>query len=393
MHNALTDKVVKKYFRVYHNQPAILVFAPGRINLIGEHTDYSDGFVLPVAIHLGIAVAMTPRDDSLIKLYSIDLNEHIEFDLHDLKKGNGGWQEYIKGVAWALRENGHPLQGWQGVIAGSIPIGAGLSSSAAVLVAAVKAFCLSSDLSLSKTKIAQIGKTAESEWVGVNVGIMDQLISAAGKVDHAVCLDCRTLEYEYVPIPEKVKFVVLDTMTRRELSNSAYNTRHEEIKETSKRLGVPKLRDANLSFLAEKRSLLSDTLYRRARHVISENARVHAFSTAMKNGDLKKMGSLISASHASLRDDFEVSSEELNLIVEIAQNQPDCLGARMSGAGFGGCALAIMEDGNVDGFIKSVTSKYEAETSIQPQLFKIESEDGVQAFELSTSGGYQQLPK
>jgi galactokinase len=387
MHNALTDKVVEKYIDLYHNQPNTLVWAPGRINLIGEHTDYSDGFVLPVAINLGIAIALTPREDQLVKLYSIDLKAHIEIDLKKIQKGNGGWQEFIKGVAWALQENGHRLGGWQGVIAGSIPIGAGLSSSAAVLVAAVKAFCISSEFSMSEVTIAQIGRKAESEWVGVNVGIMDQLVSAAGKKDHAVCLDCRTLAYEYVPIPARVNFVVLDTMTRRELSNSAYNTRHEEIKQASKNIGVPILRDASLALLAEKRSLLSDTLYRRARHVISENERVLAFSAAMKKGDLPKMGALINASHASLRDDFEVSSDELNLIVEIAQEQPACLGARMTGAGFGGCALAIMEDASVEAFIKSVTEIYQASTNIQPHLFKIESEDGVQAFDFSNNGG------
>jgi len=383
MSNALHDKVVKKYIRLYHSEPKLLVVAPGRINLIGEHTDYSDGFVLPVAINLGIVIALSPREDDLVELYSIDLNDQLKFGLGDLSRGNEGWKEYIKGVAWALGEKGFELQGWQGVFAGSIPIGAGLSSSAAVLVAAAQAFSISSDLSLSATTLAQIGKTAESEWVGVNVGIMDQLVSAAGKSDHAVCLDCRTLEYEYVPIPENVSFVVLDTMTRRELSNSAYNTRHEEVKQAVKILGVNKLRDATLDLLSEKKTLLSDTLYRRARHVISENERVLACSSAMKNGDLQKMGALINASHISLRDDFEVSSKELNLIVEIAQNQASCLGARMSGAGFGGCALALIENANVEHFIKSVTEAYLAETNIRPHLFKVESEDGVHAEKIS----------
>jgi len=382
MSKALTNRVVNKYLSFYHHMPTLAVFAPGRINLIGEHTDYSGGFVLPVAIKLGILIAMTPREDDLIKLYSIDLDEQIEINLSVLEKENEGWGEYIKGVAWALRERGYTLQGWQGVFAGSIPIGAGLSSSAALLVATVKAFCLSSGLSLSETTIAQIAKTAESEWVGVNVGIMDQLISAAGKAGHAVCLDCRSLDYEYVPIPEKVSFVVLDTMTRRELSLSAYNTRHDEIKEASKKLGVPTLRDATLALLTEKKSTLSDTLYRRAKHVISENARVLAFSSAMKNGDLQEMGALINASHTSLRDDFEVSSKELNLIVEIAQNQPACLGSRMAGAGFGGCALAIIENSNVETFIEYVSKAYLDETGIQPQLFKVVSGDGVRGEKL-----------
>ncbi len=377
MSNALNKKVVSNYLRLYQNNPAMLVFAPGRINLIGEHTDYSDGFVLPVAINFGILVAMTPRKDHLVELFSVDLNEHLKIDLRNLQRGNGGWGEYVKGVAWALDEHGCKLHGWQGVFAGSIPIGAGLSSSAAVLVAAVKAFCLSSGLDLSETSIAQVGKQAESEWVGVNVGIMDQLVSAAGKAGHAVCLDCRTLDYEYVPIPENVSFVVLDTMTRRELSQSAYNTRHDEIKAAAKGLGVTILRDANLSLLEEKKKCLTDVHYRRARHVISENERVHAFSSAMKNGELKQMGALISASHISLRDDFEVSSEELNLIVDIAQSQPTCLGARMMGAGFGGCALAILEKAHVADFVKQVAKSFESTTGIQPHIFKVESEDGV----------------
>ena len=177
--------------------------------------------------------------------------------------------------------------------------------------------------------------------------------------------------------------MVLDTMTRRELSHSAYNTRHEEVKAASKIMGVHNLRDADLSTLNEKKSSLSDTLYRRARHVISENERVLTFSSAMKDGDLQKMGALINASHASLRDDFEVSSKELNLIVEIAQNQPTCLGARMTGAGFGGCALALIENANVENFIKHVTGAYLAETNIRPHIFKVESEDGVHVCNIS----------
>lgn len=379
MSKGLTDEAVEKYIRLYHIGPELAVFAPGRINLIGEHTDYSDGFVLPVAINLGVLIALTPREDHLVKLYSIDLDEAIEIDLQGLEKKSENWGEYIKGVAWALKERGFSLQGWQGVVTGSIPIGAGLSSSAALLVAAAQGFCVSGGFSLSETTIAKIGRIAESEWVGVNVGIMDQLISAVGKAGQAVCLDCRTLDYEYVPIPENVSFVVLDTMTRRELSQSAYNTRHDEIAEASKRLGVPTLRDATLSSLQKKKHALSETLYRRAKHVITENRRVLAFGSAMKNGDQDKMGSLINESHASLRDDFEVSSDELNLIVEIAQNQPVCLGARMAGAGFGGCALAIIENSNVETFIANVSKAYQLETGIQPHLFKVESGDGVRA--------------
>jgi galactokinase len=379
MPNNLITNLKSHFWRVFNSEPQTLISAPGRVNLIGEHTDYSDGFVLPVAINLGIMIAMKPRDDRRVKLYSIDFTESIELDLENLIKNDGGWQAYIKGVAYAMLGDGHDLRGWEGVVAGNIPIGAGLSSSAALEIAAVKAFCLSGGFSLSTTTMAKLGKKAETDWVGVNVGIMDQLISAGGKANHAVMLDCRSLDFEYVPIPAEVSFVVLDTKTRRELTGSAYNTRHDEVKMASKALGVPKLRDASLNLLNEKKEIMPATIYRRVCHVLSENKRVHEFSAAMRNCDLEKMGALINKSHVSLRDDYQVSSNELNIIVEIAQSQPACLGARMTGAGFGGCGLALIENANVNVFVKHVHQAYYQETGIEPHIFKITSADGVQA--------------
>ncbi len=369
--------VIDTYQERYKRKPKITIYAPGRINLIGEHTDYSDGYVLPAAINLGISIALSPRDGETLQLYSIDFEQNIMIDLNDMQKEGSGWQEYIKGVAWVLKEEGYPVSGWQGVLSGNIPIGAGLSSSAALEIATLEAFSRIGDFSLSPETMAKLGRKAETGWVGVNVGIMDQLISAAGRANHAVLLDCRTLDFEYVPVPEEISIVVLDTKTRRELSNSAYNTRHKEVRQAARALGVEVLRDASLQELNYNKENLPENVYKRARHVISENERVHEFSKAMRIGKIEEMGRLINLSHQSLRDDFEVSSDELNMIVTIAQEQSECLGARMAGAGFGGCALALIKQSSDQNFTSKVHDRYLAETNIKPHIFKVEISEGV----------------
>jgi len=371
------EKVAATYRQYFNENPSSIVTAPGRINLIGEHTDYSEGFVLPVAIDRNVAVAFTPRADKIIRVYSMDFDQELVVHLDDIQRSDGGWKEYVMGMAWALLDAGYALSGWQGVLAGNIPIGAGLSSSAALEVAIGKTFCVASNLDLSPTTLALLSRKAESKWVGVNVGIMDQLISAAGKEGHALLLDCKSLEFKYVPIPEEVTLVVLDTMTRRELTKSDYNTRHEEVIQATKLLGVQFLREATPQLVEETRPQMSSTIYRRARHVVTENQRVHAFSNAMRNNDLLMMGQVINASHTSLRDDFEVSSPELNLIVELAQKQLECLGARMMGAGFGGCALALLKTDHVTSFSEKVFHPYYEQTGIEPHIFNVTSADGV----------------
>jgi galactokinase len=375
--------ILTAYQKHYQGKPGFLVTAPGRINLIGEHTDYSEGFVLPVAINRDITIAFTPREDRLIKAFSQDFNENIQLDLDQFQRNQDGWAEYIKGTAWALTDAGYHLQGWQGVIAGNIPAGAGLSSSAAFLVAVAKTFCLASNITLTPTDLAVISRNAESDWVGVNVGIMDQLISAAGKENHAVLLDCRSLDYEYIPIPSGISLVVMDTMTRRELTYSDYNTRHEEVRKASQILSVNNLRAANLQLLQEKQAQLPQKLFQRAKHVITENKRVLSFVNSMRNRDVLSMGKLINESHASLRDDFEVSSQALNLIVDLAVDHPHCLGARMMGAGFGGCALALLRNDDFVLFRQVITRNYRAETGLEPQIFAIKSTDGVRGHTLS----------
>ncbi len=372
----MKDELLTLFRQKFNQDPEYFIQAPGRVNLIGEHTDYSEGFVLPAAINLGILVAMKPRQDSILQVYSADFNEMCEVDLRDIKPGKPGWQEYLKGVAWALQKENHQLCGWSGVIKGDLPIGAGLSSSAALVIAIAKGFSQSSEIDINPKDLALIGQIAENDWVGVKVGIMDLFVSTLGKRDHAVLIDCRTLDYQYVPIPEETAIMVMDTGTRRELSHSAYNARRKESEIASRTLKVPVLRDASLEQLERNLELFDPLILRRARHVISENERVHQLSNALKKNDFEVVGFLLNQSHASLRDDFEVSSTELNIIVESAQKHPACLGARMIGAGFGGCALALIDGSDVKNFSKVVEQSYHSKTGIQPAIFQVNAVDG-----------------
>lgn len=383
MKSNLTDMILSAYECRYKQKSSFIVSAPGRINLIGEHTDYSEGFVLPVAIDRSVNIAFTPREDNIVHAYSLDFDEDMKVRLDNLTPGHGGWKDYIMGMAWAMMDSGLELTGWQGVIVGNIPIGAGLSSSAALEVGVGKTFCISSDFDLSPANLAIISRKAESDWVGVNVGIMDQLISAAGKKNHALLLDCRTLSFDYVPVPEQISFIVLDTKTRRELTHSNYNARHEEVKKAAEILDLPSLRDASPSLIEKFQNKLPPILFRRAKHVVTENERVTHFTKAMRNSDLILMGKLMNESHASLKDDYEVSSCELDLIVELAQNQANCIGARMMGAGFGGCALALLKNDDTSLFTKKVFDSYYSKTSIEPHIFKVESTSGVQGYSTS----------
>lgn len=371
------SKAISLFQQRYNRAPSHVVTAPGRINLIGEHTDYSEGFVLPMAIDRYVTIAFTPRQDQIIKVYSAEFTEIFTSQLSNLKNTPGGWSQYIKGVAWALMDLGYQLRGWDGVMLGNIPIGAGLSSSAALEVAAGKVFSISSMIEITPPQLALIGQKAEQQWVGVNVGIMDQLISAAGKAGHACLLDCRTLEIEYVPIPDHIQLVIMDTMTRRELTHSDYNTRHDEVIQAARRLGVGFLRDASRDLLESSVEKLSPILYQRALHVISENERVHQYANAMRKTDLNSMGRLVNDSHTSLRDNYEVTNHALDLIVELAQNQPGCLGARMMGAGFGGCALALLTNDPLQAFSNPVIQAYQTVMGFAPKIYPVTSVDGV----------------
>nr|MBC8260131.1 galactokinase [SAR324 cluster bacterium] len=323
--------------------PEHLIRAPGRVNLIGDHTDYSGGFVMPVALEQAVWLALRPREDQRVVLHSLDYVETTELNLSkSLEKGKG-WQEYLKGISWVLQETGWQLSGWEGVVTGDIPQGAGLSSSAALEMACLRAFAEVSVIYWNPQTAAKLAQRAETEWVGVSCGIMDQLISACGIAGHALLIDCQNLDIKPVKLPTGLKIIILDTKSRRGLVDSLYNERFSQCLDASAIFGKSLLREVSLTELEAKSSLLSPLLYRRALHVISENKRVRHAAKAMNNNDLELVGQLMQESHLSLRDNFEVSSSALDLMVEHALSAPGCLGARMTGAGFGGCAVAVVK--------------------------------------------------
>lgn len=373
---SLPDRVIEWFEQRFGEPPALLVRAPGRVNLIGEHTDYNDGFVLPLAIDRATWIALRPHPRRWVRVYSLDFRETAEFSLDQFVDEGRGWTEYVKGIAWVLQEAGFTLRGWEGVMAGDVPIGAGLSSSASLELATARAFEAVSSWKWDAAQMALLAQRAENKWVGVNCGIMDQMISAAGKKDHALLIDCRTLQSEAVPLPPETAVIILDTTTRRGLVDSAYNERRIQCETAAHHFGVKALRDVSLAELHAHTSQLTPVTYRRAHHVISENERTLQATAAMHQQDAAALGQLMNASHASLRDDFEVSSPALNTIVGIAQNQPGCYGARMTGAGFGGCAVALVHTHTAPQFADAVSAAYQAATTLQPHIYICQATDG-----------------
>ena len=370
--------VTEAFSRIFGQAPETVVRAPGRVNLIGEHTDYNGGFVLPMAIDRAVWIALRPRRDGVVKVHSLDYREEASFALANVHKGEHGWIEYLKGVAWVLQEDGlgEKLAGWEGVLAGDVPLGAGLSSSAALEMATICAFAATSDFRLEPSRMAQLGQRAENKWVGVNCGIMDQLISAAGREGHALLIDCRSLQTELVPLPESTRVVLLDTATRRGLEGSAYNERRAQCEAACRFFGVHLLRDLTVECFEQEANQLDTLTRRRARHVISENARTLEAAEALKQGDAQRLGQLMNESHASLRDDFEVSCRELNIMAEMAQHQPSCHGARMTGGGFGGCAVALVEAKGAMDFAATVAGQYEKATGLKSNIYVCQAADG-----------------
>lgn len=353
----------------YGAPPAFVVRAPGRVNLIGEHTDYNDGFVMPLAIDRALWIALRPLAGGQVRAHSLDYNEDMQLDLRNPVHGGPQWSEYIGGTAWALAEAGHVLAGWEGVLAGDVPIGAGLSSSAALELATARAFAAIGGWQWNAASMARACQHAENAWVGVNCGIMDQMISAAAVADHALLIDCRSLLVQPVPLPVQTWVVVLDTSTRRGLVDSAYNERRAQCERAARALGVPALRDVNSAQLAAAAPAMEPLALRRARHVVGEDERTLAAVQHMQQGNASALGALLNASHASLRDDFEVSSAALNAIVECAQQQPECHGARMTGAGFGGCAVALVQSAAAAGFARAVSAAFHNATGLTAQIY------------------------
>jgi galactokinase len=386
--SVLADNLVNQFSRRLGEPPAFLVRAPGRVNLIGEHTDYNDGFVLPLAINRAVWIALRPRSDRDVHVWSADFNESGHFALDALRNDGAGWQEYLKGTAWALERDGHRLTGWEGVMASDVPIGAGLSSSAAVELATARAFAAVSQIAWDGVAMARLAQRAENEWVGVNCGIMDQMISATGREGHAVLVDCRTLGTRAVPLPEHAVVVILDTATRRGLVDSAYNERRRQCETAAAFFGVPALRDVTPNVFEAGRAGLDPMSRRRARHVVTENARTLAAAEAMCRGDAAELGLLMNESHQSLRDDFEVSSPALDTVVEIAQARPGCHGARMTGAGFGGCAVALVHREHSSSFVEYVAGEYTRRSGLEPRLYVTEATAGASVLESGLMSSY-----
>lgn len=356
--------------------PSFIARAPGRVNLIGEHTDYNEGFVFPLAIDRAAWIALRPRADRRVVIRFLDFDQTVEFNLDDLSRVDTSPVEYVKGVASVLQSAGYSLCGWEGVIKGDVPIGAGLSSSAALEMAAIRAFEAVSGFAWDAPVMAKLGKQVENDWLGLGTGIMDQMISAAGQAGHALLIDCRTLDFKPAPLPAGTVVVVMDTGTRRGLVHSKYNERREQCEAAAKHFGVKMLRDISVDDFNARADELEDTVRRRASHVITENARTLAAYNAMQAGDARILGALMDASHDSLRDDFEVSTDALNLMVQIAQRHPACHGARMTGAGFGGCAVALVMESAATQFVEFVSTGYAQQSDETPALYVCQASDG-----------------
>lgn len=365
----LKELVKQKFTDLYGSEPAFVIRAPGRVNLIGEHTDYSEGFVMPMAIDRAAWLAIRPREDGIVSAYSVELDDRTEFDIGNLGEPGDGWGEYLKGVTWALLDEGYELSGWEGVLTSDVPVGAGLSSSAAIEMATAMAYTVLASNDWNAPAMAKIGQRAENEWVGANTGIMDQMISASAVKDHALMIDCRDLSTQLVPLPEDTRIVILDTMTRHTHTGSGYNDRRAECEAAAKHFGVPFLRDLSKVELQKKAEGLDKTILRRANHVVSENDRVLQSMKAMQNQDPHIMGLYMNASHDSLRDNFEVTNRDLDLMAALAQETPGCYGARMTGGGFGGCVVALVKTERAEAFAAEVAADYANVTDLEPHIY------------------------
>ena len=371
--------LIALFQRDFAAQPRVFR-APGRVNLIGEHTDYNDGFVLPCAIGYYTHVAVSPRPDNHLVLRSTGFTENCEVDLHGPKK-LGAWCDYVVGVAAELQRLGVPVPGANLLVHGEVPIGSGLSSSAALEVSSAIAFLNLAGRHLPLREVAQLCQRAENNFVGARVGIMDQFVACHGKRDCAVLLDCRSLEFELVPIPRSVKFVICNTMVKHQLSGGEYNVRRAQCEEgvrilAKSYLGIRALRDVTLEQLQSKISEIPPVTYKRCLHVVQEDMRVQETVRQLRAGNLKAVGALMAQSHASLRDLYEVSCAELDIMVEAAQGLPGFIGGRMTGGGFGGCTVNLVEAAHAETFAAQIAGLYQQKTGIKPEIYVCSAADG-----------------
>jgi galactokinase len=377
------------FLRTFHSRPELLSSAPGRINLIGEHTDYNNGYVLPAAIHLRTHFLMAPRPDDKVRIWTENFQEEEAFDLKAIVPSESRrWANYVKGIFWVLKQEGLKLGGVNAMIWGEVPLESGLSSSASLEVSVIKGLSTSWNIDLPPLEMAKLAQRAENDFVGVKCGLMDQFISVLGRKDSAVFLDCETLEYAYYPLSlEKAGLAILvhDTRVPRKLAASEYNKRRQESTqalEILKQKGIRSYKEATTSLLESSRSEIGPVPYKRAKHVITENERVRRAVEALQKDDFSGLGALLFHSHESLRDDYEVSCPELDLLYDVGKDFSGCLGARLVGAGFGGSGIALIEKRAEDAFRKRLLDEAEKRRFPRPEFYRVAIGQGAAASKL-----------
>lgn len=382
MYDQLSKKV-KSEFEARFHKDYILVRSPGRVNLIGEHTDYNGGFVLPLAIDKSIVLAMAPNTTGRFRSYAVDKRECFETNLcKKLQKSDEGWPNYLLGVIDRLIKRGYKVQGFDCVFGGDVPIGAGLSSSAALEGGVLFGLAQLFDLDIQPVEMAKIAQEAENKFVGVQCGIMDQFISLNGKKNQAMKLDCRSLEYKFYPFNDNgIVIVLCDTQVRRELASSEYNVRRRQCEEGVETLQkynpeIQSLRDVSINFLKKHQQNLDATIYKRCKYIIEENNRVLQACKDLQHDDWEEFGQRIFGSHMGLRDEYEVSSKELDILVAAAQQIDGVFGARMMGGGFGGCTINIVEESALDLFCEQIQHIYTKKTGQEIKIYKTKASGG-----------------
>jgi galactokinase len=387
---SLHEMVTAKFQECFDEVPAHVVRAPGRVNLLGEHVDYNDGFVLPIAIDRAIWLAFSPSDTEQTTLRALDLAEEVSFSAETLaaKTDVSGkplptWALYPAGVMWALKEVGRTTPALRGVYSSNVPQGSGLSSSAAVEMAFALAWQTLGSWKLPPMERALLGQKAENKYVGVNCGIMDQFASACGERDRLLHLDCRSLEWHTLPLPKDVAIVIADTKMRRTLTSGEYNKRRADCEEavrilSTKLSGIRSLRDVSVETFNQHASQLPERVEKRARHVVEEIERSMHAIPLLERGDMAEFGKLINQCHASLRDFYEVSIPELDVMASVAQSLPGCYGARLTGAGFGGCTVNLVARDQADPFSRALAAGYEDETGFAPEIYICSASNGAE---------------
>lgn len=381
------EKKIKEQFRAKYDREPLLINSPGRVNLIGDHTDYNDGFVLPAAIDKVIVMGMGINKLGKIRAFSADMNESVVLDLNDLHKSDKHWANYIKGVVVELQKEEYKLKGFDVVFGGNIPIGAGLSSSAALEGALTVGLNRLFKLKMDRKKMARIGQLTEHNHVGVNCGIMDQFINLHGQPDKALKLDCRSLEYEHYPFhQEDIKIVLCNSRVSHNLADSEYNVRRAQCEKGVEFLrefepDIENLRDVKMDLLQEHQGEMDPVVFRRCKFVLQENERVHEACKDLSRDDLISFGQRMFESHKGLSNDYEVSCEELDILVELARDQEGLLGCRMMGGGFGGCTINLVKNEQVSSFKEYMAKAYKERTGIEAEIYITEINGGAHIIE------------